>query len=507
MGHRRNIGLKIALAAAVLTSLILLSAWGFRNGEDSLFYITDSTGQEILTFDQGGEELFLVLRSGESITAYALNLESGQLMTEPLNSELGSTSVVGSSLGIYYRDDVSSSLTLWNTAISMSDAKEAQYLYFTAAAEERLYTFTSDGTLYAVSEEGELEQWTPFEPDSQSVGLVDLEFLTVTPDEWIYAYAAEILYRWKGSDLNSIESWRCSSSPAWMVGEEAFVDMAGTLFLVQNEELQPAPESLDQLDTSRCYINGDEMYTADSEGTIYRHDVDGTITGWFELEGEILRLSREGVLVEKDGKLWFSPYLFQDIGEEPEATPAPTLVPSEEPTPSESPIPTEEPTPTPEPTPTETPTPEPSETSSPSPEPGEDTEASPTPAPSDSPLYSTTTWDGIEYVLLNDQMTAKKLRDLMKPQAVLIRDLEGNPVSEGVIKTGMTMDDKVIVILGDCNGSGYVNSKDIELASMCILGGDYLRTDAAFLAVDLNRDGSLTLRDLVLLSSLIDKYE
>ena len=208
------------------------------------------------------------------------------------------------------------------------------------------------------------------------------------------------------------------------------------------------------------------MYMADSEGTIYRHDVDGTITGWFELEGEILRLSREGVLVEKDGKLWFSPYLFQDIGEEPEATPAPTLVPSEEPTPSESPIPTEEPTPTPEPTPTETPTPEPSETSSPSPEPGEDTEASPTPAPSDSPLYSTTTWDGIEYVLLNDQMTAKKLRDLMKPQAVLIRDLEGNPVSEGVIKTGMTMDDKVIVILGDCNGSGYVNSKDIELASM-----------------------------------------
>lgn len=94
----------------------------------------------------------------------------------------------------------------------------------------------------------------------------------------------------------------------------------------------------------------------------------------------------------------------------------------------------------------------------------------------------------------------------MEPQAVKFYDAEGNPISGGMIKTGMKMDEQVIVILGDCNGSGYVTSKDLEAVGTCILGSSYFQTDAEFLAADLDGDGSLTLRDMVLLSELIDTY-
>ena len=512
----RSTYIKLIGGLAAITLLLLLCIWGFGGDgtADSLFYICENEDQELLVFDQGGEDLFIVLRNSENIEAYALNLESGQLTTEELSPELGRASVAGSSLGIYYRDDYTSSLSLWNSSILMSEAIENQFLYFIAAAEDRKCTFTSDGALFAVSEAGKLEQWTPVSKKPKDVGLKEPDFLITTPGEWVYAYAQETLYRWRGRDSDQEESWKCHAAPAWMVGEEAFVDTSGALFLIRDGELFEAPEALSQLDTSRCYIKDNEVYAADPTGEIYRYNLDGTATGRQPWAGEVLRLAAEGALVQKDGRLWFAPYQFQDIEEQPEETPPPTIEPSEEPEASESPLPTEEATPTPEATPSAVPSPElspePSETSSPTPEPGEDTET-PVPTPGGSPLYETTTWDGVEYILLDEEMTVKKLQKMMEPQWVYIYDLEGNLASEGILKTGMTLtskispENKVIVILGDCNGNGHVNSKDIELASMCILGGDYLRSDAAFLAVDLDRDGSLTLRDLILLSEKISE--
>lgn len=162
----RRTYIRLIGALAVVIALLLLGIWGFEDDStaDSFFYICENENkeQELLVFDQGGEDLFIVLRAGENIEAYVLNLESGQLRTEELSPDLGQASVVGGSLGIYYSDDVTSSnLTLWNSSVPMPEAKGKQFLYLTAAGEDRQYTFTSDGALFAVSKEGKLERWTP----------------------------------------------------------------------------------------------------------------------------------------------------------------------------------------------------------------------------------------------------------------------------------------------------------------------------------------------------------
>ena len=524
MTHKRAINVKLsgAVAVGVLICLVLIVVWGLGSADsaDSWFCIGDSFGQEILECSQGEDELFLVLRDGESIEAHALNLENGQMKTEPLNAELTKASVIGDSLGIYYRDEdesgiaFTSNLTFWKSSVEMSDAKKEQYQYFIAAAKDKPYGFTADGTLFLVSDEGELQQWGPFDPECQDVGLVDVEFMTVTPGEWIYVYALEALHRWKGSSLDSLESWPCDSPPVEMIGEDAFVDITGAISFIQDGTIQPAPEVFNQQDVSLCLKNGSEIYAAEPEGNIFRYDLSGEKTGHFEVEGKVLRLVTSGALVEAGGKLWFAPYQFHEIIDGPEETPTPE--PSEEP-PFESSSPTEEATPTP----TSIPTPEPDETASPSPTPGEDTQATPTPTatpsatpsaptpsptPSASPLYKTISWYGVDYMMMNEQMTIQELRIKMEPQAVKFYDAEGNPISGGMIKTGMKMDEQVIVILGDCNGSGYVTSKDLEAVGTCILGSSYFQTDAEFLAADLDGDGSLTLRDMVLLSELIDTY-
>ena len=108
------------------------------------------------------------------------------------------------------------------------------------------------------------------------------------------------------------------------------------------------------------------------------------------------------------------------------------------------------------------------------------------------------------YILMQAGSTAAELREYFKPEAVKIRDLTGRQITQGTLGTGMTAGDWIIVIEGDCNGTGTVNSADLRTALSLFLDSP-LVSDANSRAADLNRSGDIDTNDLLMLSARLSK--
>ena len=107
-----------------------------------------------------------------------------------------------------------------------------------------------------------------------------------------------------------------------------------------------------------------------------------------------------------------------------------------------------------------------------------------------------------QYILMPAGSTVAELRELFKPEAVKICDVTGKQITQGKLATGMTAGDWFIVIEGDCNGTGTVNSADLRTALSLFLDSDIV-TDANTRAVDLNDNGVIDTEDLFLLSAMV----
>lgn len=98
--------------------------------------------------------------------------------------------------------------------------------------------------------------------------------------------------------------------------------------------------------------------------------------------------------------------------------------------------------------------------------------------------------------------TADQLRKLFEPEAVMIRDLKGNPLTSGRLATGMTAGEWILVIEGDCNGTGTVNTADLrEALSLSLLPSQ--PGNSCYRAADLNGDGTVDTKDLLLFSAML----
>ena len=80
--------------------------------------------------------------------------------------------------------------------------------------------------------------------------------------------------------------------------------------------------------------------------------------------------------------------------------------------------------------------------------------------------------------------------------------------ASGRLKTGMSVliDDKLytVIVPGDINASGTVNTADMRLLQ-CVLVGETELTDTAALAADLNENGRPDAADLVLLDAKMQR--
>ena len=133
----------------------------------------------------------------------------------------------------------------------------------------------------------------------------------------------------------------------------------------------------------------------------------------------------------------------------------------------------------------------------------------PTPTASASPTSYPAPDSGLTFrdgcLFAPEGMTCAGLRDVLAPREAQIYTENMAPAS-GRLKTGLTAlvdgTPYTVVVPGDINGSGTVNSADLRLLQRHLADDEPLDSDALF-AADLNADGVADAADLVLLSARI----
>lgn len=144
-----------------------------------------------------------------------------------------------------------------------------------------------------------------------------------------------------------------------------------------------------------------------------------------------------------------------------------------------------------------------------------DIEAEPEPPVSSQPEPSSSeesgAWpDGVhhrsDYLEVQAGITAAQLKKNESVREVL--DASGEKAA-GACRTGMTVEMKdgtilCVVVLGDANGSGTINSADIRALQKVILGEEAL-SGLFYTAADVDRSGTVDTRDLLLVIQLFEQ--
>lgn len=264
----------------------------------------------------------------------------------------------------------------------------------------------------------------------------------------------EALYAWSGGSLSVFEGrevrkFPCQFPPFRLLGGGRLLDREGVVSVLEETGLSAqfqCAESLYDgpffcLDRENCLI------LSDGGPSVIRYGPKGQPMGSCFLEEAPLGICAAGGVYRKEGGLYYGAFPFFSASPEPS------------------------------PTPTARPSPEPSAVS-------EDPPA----------------WIEDDFVLLKAGSTVDQLRELFKPEAVEIRDLAGRLLTRGRLATGMTAGERVVVIEGDCDGSGTVTGADLRQAvAMSLEAGE----GPSYRAADLNGDGTVDTADLLALAAML----
>ena len=258
-----------------------------------------------------------------------------------------------------------------------------------------------------------------------------------------------------------------AARPYKLLGSDVYVNMQGEVRLFSGEEW--AEDTI----VTEAVLSGDMLYWLSDTSEVSRVRR-GDKAEFFTLSGEAAALTANAAIIWQNGAL-----CRESFG---------TFV---QPTPTPSPIPT----PTPEPTAT----PKPSKTPKPT----------ATPKPSTTPDPDVTAKLRVSGHILYAEpgVTAAKLRAAF-PQAEVEVYTSSSAAASGRLKTGMSamIDDKLytVIVPGDINASGTVNTADMRLLQRVLVGETEL-TDTAALAADLNENGRPDAADLVLLDAKMQR--
>ena len=508
---KKRVYQQLVLMILVFLICVLFAADSAETSER--VYITQSENKTLLYCGSSEAGVFLVTTGDDGGEVFFTSSDDqAETLSASITNPTNLVNLKDDAIGILVPDSEDEFVSLMYVRQNSGQLIKEEPLFYSLNTEHNIET------LYAVAEGDQLCVASPGESlmiyseffegeDPLDTMLLDVEFLSSTIGGWTYAYSGNTLYRWRGRDFDNREEYS-ASRPVRIIGEDAFIDDSNMVCILDGVNANPIVSNISNFNTSLSCVANNELYSADVNlSTVQRYSYDGELTGSYHVDGSIVALMSEGVLINYNNAFYYSRYYFNFETEEP--------VPTETPVPSETASPTDNPEGTPDisltPTP-ETPKPElspepdnseePSYTTEPSNEPGKETVP---PIGPETPFYVEKTWFEKEYVILKSDMSVRDLREYLSPQAVLIRDKDGNPVAEGRLKTGMTMDEKVIVVLGDCDCSGYITSRDIYIVEEHMVDLTYFQTDAVFLAADMDMDGEITTKDLVMLSSEITR--
>ena len=405
--------------------------------------------------------------------------------------------------------------TLINPGLFVSDI-----LYFEGDSRGNLYIVTQfDPTAVTVfNPMGELLNYCTFTQAEH------IEFLQIFGD---FLYLSTSNQEWISAPLENLSSWQIkpvSFVPFRIVTEVLLIDIDGNLLQYQEPDFPiifncPIPPSVYY---HFALTSDSAVFCVENPAQAVLYALDGTMLSAYETEGNIVAVSEHSVITTQSSSLFFSAWDDFLLKPTPSPIPTPSPTPAVTPAPTKSPKPTKTPKPTQAPKPTKTPkptqTPKPAKTPKPTQTPTPTRNPKPTASPSVSPAPGNIqdiddillpTWIKKENALLfvEQGKTISKLKDALFPLSVTITKENGELVSGGTLRTGfaVTVNSShayTVVILGDCNGSGTINTADIAAMQEMVLGFSTLG-QAYQSAADLNGDGAITTTDLVLLSKQI----
>ena len=236
-----------------------------------------------------------------------------------------------------------------------------------------------------------------------------------------------------------------AARPYKLLGSDVYVNIQGEVRLFSGEEW--AEDTI----VTEAVLSGDMLYWLSDTSEVSRVRR-GDKAEFFTLSGEAAALTANAAIIWQNGAL-----CRESFG---------TFV---QPTPTPSPIPT------------------------------------PTPKPTATPDPDVTAKLRVSGHILYAEpgVTAAKLRAAF-PQAEVEVYTSSSAAASGRLKTGMSalIDDKLytVIVPGDINASGTVNTADMRLLQRVLVGETEL-TDTAALAADLNENGRPDAADLVLLAA------
>ena len=282
-----------------------------------------------------------------------------------------------------------------------------------------------------------------------------------------------------------------AARPYKLLGSDVYVNMQGEVRLFSGEEW--AEDTI----VTEAVLSGDMLYWLSDTSEVSRV-CRGDKAEFFTLSGEAAALTANAAIIWQNGVL-----CRESFGTFVQPTPTPSPIPTPTPEPTATPKPSKTPKPTA--TPKSSTTPKPTATPKPSTAPKPTATSKPTATPDPDVTAKLRVSGHILYA--EPGVTAAKLRAAF-PQAEVEVYTSSSAAASGRLKTGMSVliDDKLytVIVPGDINASGTVNTADMRLLQRVLVGETEL-TDTAALAADLNENGRPDAADLVLLDAKMQR--
>lgn len=315
----------------------------------------------------------------------------------------------------------------------------------------------------------------------------EIQGIDVLGDQ-LYVFLRDYIYVYPLSETGiSTTAWfeiPYGHAPHHMLDESHYIAESGLVFeLGASEPLFDTKISAINLDTAFCA--GGMVYWLSDTKEVSRSRMDGTELATCTLSGKVVALADGAALFHENGD-----FLLAKFGEF-------TLSATPTPEPTEAPEPSAEPSASPSADPSNRPTATPRVTATPKPT------ATPTPVPTPAPWRSQVKLEA-PYIFVPHGMSVKELKDAFLPEIPTVTN--NGSSATGNVRTGMgfVLGDEVLTVIvpGDLNGTGTVNSNDIKE----ILRYLTFETDLdplGLTAGDVNRDGFVDSTDLVQIVQII----
>lgn len=451
--------------AAAILFLLLLCGFAPQN-------ITEDKDAQVLLYETYGESEILVY-TGRTTVLYR---PDGRSAEAPFNGQYavlhGDTVTVFAETEEFLAVERFSAETLEETDLfALPVTSGLRFAESDSAGRLYAVTYGAPSTLQVFDAAGEPLTEFIFEDKIFGIQTVDSTLYVVLSESAVQISLAENVPTLSGTAF----TYAPAARPYKLLGSDVYVNMQGEVRLFSGEEW--AEDTI----VTEAVLSGDMLYWLSDTSEVSRV-CRGDKAEFFTLSGEAAALTANAAIIWQNGVL-----CRESFGTFVQPTPTPSPIPT----------PTPEPTATPKPskTPKPTATPKPSTTPKPT--------AAPKPTATPDPDVTAKLRVSGHILYADPGVTAAKLRAAF-PQAEVEVYTSSSAAASGRLKTGMSalIDDELytVIVPGDINASGTVNTADMRLLQR-VLVGEMELTDTAALAADLNENGRPDAADLVLLAA------